>query len=146
MVRQYIKSEQIIIHDLNSPLLKRKKMRDVCGPYIFTPCNASDGERFFYLDSDLMPELRWQWCDDVLSNIRHDGWYCDDTQSQTIRGVVFRLNHNHGFLAGWSMGESMASVLDTYIHNDETSAAYVADSMAENAAEREQQSQLENES
>lgn len=148
MHRQHIKKGQIIVHNLNAPLWERFKMRGYCGPYIITPCDVNEEKRSFYLDSDFMPDLRWQWCDDVTDNrIKHKGWYCDDDQHQTIRGVVFRLNHERGFLAGWSMGESMITILDVYIYDDELSAASAADSIAEYAAEqeREYQEKQENE-
>lgn len=113
----------------------------VTGPYYHAPKPGADG-RGFYLNSDGMPGLRWQWCDDVTSSIRHTGWLTDEFgDSETIRGVVFRLPSGRGFLAGWSMGEGMASSLEYAVYDDESAAAHVADSLAENAAEKEREYQ-----
>lgn len=112
----------------------------VCGDYYHAPkpnCNAGIG---FYLASDGAPALRWQWADDVV-RLQHQGWFCDEYQDSIIRGVVFRLPHGRGFLAGWSMGEGMASELDLFVYGDEESAAYAADSMAERVAEAEREYQ-----
>ena len=105
------------------------------------PLNGKHPGKGFYLDSDDMPALRWQWADEIAGSIRHKGWYCDEYQDQTIRGIVLRLPHGRGFLAGWSMGESMASEIDGEIHADETEAALMADERARCAAEREQEYQ-----
>lgn len=125
-----------IIHNLTRPLSARLETRKHCGPYYGAPSYSGiDKTRFFYLDSDFMPSLRWQWADDVV-RLNHTGWYCDDYQDQTIRGIVMRLPHERGFLAGWSMGESMTSEIELDIYPDQDSAAYAADSLAEHAAER----------
>lgn len=110
----------------------------VCGPYYHAPepVERGLGWRTFYLDSDFMPGMRWKWCDEVCDRIRHTGWFCDEYGDQTIRGLVFRLPNNRGFLHGWSMGESMASAIDTHtIYADEVTAAHAADSWAESVAE-----------
>lgn len=116
----------------------------ICGAYFHTPRpikkRNSDIGMGFYLDSDGMPSLRWQWADDVCNSIQHTGWFLDtyDQRSDdTVRGVVFRLPHGRGFLAGWSMGEGMASEIDYTIYEDETDAALAADSWAEQVAENE---------
>lgn len=98
----------------------------------------------FYLASDFAPGLRWQWCDDVARSIRHTGWWTDEHgDSDTVRGIVARLPHGRGFLAGWSMGEGMASELEYTVYDDERDAAYAADSIAERVAERERDYQDE---
>ena len=111
------------------------------GAYTMTIPTAGKSEsRFLYLGEDLVFSLRWTWCDeveDLPSRIDHRGWFSDDMQLQTIRGIVFRLNKNRGFLAGWSMGEGMASEIETaHIFEDEIKAAYAADSIAELIAEK----------
>ncbi len=89
-----------------------------------------------FLDSDLAPGLRWKWCDEVSDAICPTGWFTDPgDEDETIRGIVMRLPHGRGFLAGWSMGEGMPSVFDEEIHHDETDAAHAADNMAERARE-----------
>lgn len=64
--------------------------------------------RSFYGESDFAPGLRFEYCDQVphVRGIDHKGWYTDpDGFHEVIRGVVFRLPHNRGFIAGWTMGE-----------------------------------------
>ena len=114
-------------------------LRKHCGMYHFR--NDADSETFgFYLDSDFCPDLRWQWCDEIASSIRHTGWYTDKHgDGDTVRGVVFRLPKNRGFLAGWSMGENMCGAVERFVYTDETDAAHAADSMAESIAENERE-------
>jgi hypothetical protein len=120
-----------------------KRLRDskvnICSPYFHSP-NPNDAGTGtgFYLDSDGMPGLRWYWADECCSSIEHTGWYTQpDGNGDKIRGIVMRLPRSRGFLAGWSMGESMASEVDSTIYMDERSAALAADSMAQQDAERE---------
>lgn len=113
------------------------------GPYYHAPKPDSAGRGAgFYLDSDGMPGLRWQWCDEINgTNIRHEGWYADEFQDTTIRGIVFTLPKNRGFLAGWSMGAGMASGIEPDVYDSIEDAAHAADSIAENVAEREREYQ-----
>jgi hypothetical protein len=112
------------------------------GAYYHAPKPNSKAGISFYLDSDFMPGLRYQFCDEVSSRIRHTGWYADNFRDTKIRGLVFRLPHNKGFLIGWTMGKGMASGIDTdQIFDDEIDAAYAADSLAESIAEKERQFQ-----
>lgn len=132
------------------PAALRKKWagRKFCSEYSHAPRPQHAGKaRGFYLASDGQPFTRWQWCDEVDGvHIRHTGWYCDDDQCDTIRGIVAALPHGR-FLAGWSMGEGMASTIDANVYDTAEEAAYSADSMAERAAEseREYQSQQQEE-
>ena len=117
--------------------------KPVTGGYYGSP-RINDSGNIFYLESDFMPGLRWKWCDEACSRIRHEGWYCyEDGCGETIRGLVMRLPNNRGFLAGWSMGKGMISDVDYDVFLDEVDAAQCADSMAENAAEREREYQAE---
>lgn len=113
----------------------------VCAAYYLNKPAPNQGGAFFYLESDFMPGLRWQWADKVEGvRIRHEGWYADpDMGGDTIRGIVFRLPHGRGFLAGHSMGEGMATTIATVVYAEESSAAYAADRMAERAAEIERE-------
>lgn len=43
----------------------RKPGRAMCGDYYHAPTPDGAKGRGFYLDSDGMPGLRWQWCDEV---------------------------------------------------------------------------------
>jgi hypothetical protein len=125
---------------------KAKRIQDhkkpVCGPYYCAPKpNSVDGTSF-YLESDFMPGLRWQWCDEVTSSIRHTGWYTTEYgDGDKIRGLVLRLPKGRGFLAGWSMGESMASGAEYTIYATEREAAVAADGIAEIMAEKEREYQ-----
>lgn len=100
--------------------------------------------RGFYLDSDGQPFTRWQWCDEVDGvRIYHTGWFCDEYgDGGKIRGIVVALPRGR-FLAGWSMGEGMASTVDADLYDTADAAAYAADSMAESAAENEREYQTQ---
>jgi hypothetical protein len=95
-----------------------------------------------YHTKDFMPG-RWQWADEI-SDINHTGWWIDAYQSEKIRGFVIGLNHDRGFLAGWSMGEGMCAEICSVIYDASDTAAYAADSMAEQAAIAEREYQKEN--
>ena len=115
---------------------KHADLRKCCGPYQFR-IDADQPTRPSYLDSDFFPGLRWKYADEVSRSIRHTGWFCDEYGDDTIRGLVLRLPKGRGFLAGWTMGEHMATEIDvSWIHDDEVEAARAADDMAERAAER----------
>jgi hypothetical protein len=113
--------------------------RPLTGPYCHAPEPRTPGEqaKFFYLDSEFMPGLRWRWCDEVVKSIRHTGWFYNDIHDEKIRGLVMQLPHGRGYLAGWSMGKGMASLLDLSVYPDAIGAAQAADDMAHYAAERE---------
>ena len=99
----------------------------------------------FYLDNHGSPS-RWKWADEIkAAHINHTGWHSDEYgDSEKIRGLVVYLPHGR-MLAGWSMGEGMASAVEGDIYTDETDAARAADSIAENVAEREREYQAEQE-
>lgn len=98
-----------------------------------------------YLTATECAGMRWAWCDEVEGvgrSIDHKGWFTDDEGTgDTIRGIVVRLPRSRGFLAGWSMGEGMATSLDLDIYETERDAAITANSIAENAAEAEREYQ-----
>ena len=119
--------------------LERYK-RPFCGPYSHAPKPNACGGCFFYLGNDFMPGLRWSYCDEVDgARIAHRGWYTSEDCHQTIRGIVARLPKGRGFLAGWTMGESMASEFESTIYCDEAQAARAADCIAEMEAEKERE-------
>ena len=101
-----------------------------------TPRNVKDSTNVFYFESDFSPGLRWTWCDEVEgTRIDHKGWYCDDSQSEVMRGFVMRLPNEKGFLAGCTIGEGCVAYLDLEPHSSEREAAHVADRMAESIAD-----------
>lgn len=111
-----------------------------CFAYHAAPTPFPNNGKGFYLESDFAPGLRWQWCDKVEGVwINHEGWFSDTMQDQTIRGIVFRLPHGRGFLAGWSMGEHMASEVGRRVYSCEREAARAADREAESVAEAERE-------
>jgi len=117
---------------------KQTHGKRVCGPYYRTkPANNPKGMSF-YLDSDFMPQLRWTWADEIEgARIQHRGWYSDEYgDAEKIRGIVMRLPSGKGFLAGWSMGEGMASGIEYDVYDDEVEATRCADGLAESTAEQ----------
>lgn len=117
----------------------------VCGSYYHSPpprVPFKDHGTGFYLESDGMPGLRWKFADEII-RLNHKGWYCDEFQDSTIRGIVFTLPKSRGFLAGWTMGEEMASSVECDIYETQKEAARAADSLAESVAEKEREYQEE---
>lgn len=123
-----------------NPLLQRSvdrsKPKCTGGYFQSNPSPNTDG-RMFYHESDFAPGLRFQYCDEVCSSIGHKGWFeMPDGQGDTIRGLVFRLPHNRGFLAGWTMGPGMASEVEYTIYEEEKEAALVSNNLARDIAEK----------
>lgn len=111
-----------------------KRFPRCCGPYQTNPGTTPAQQMSFYHTSDFAPDLRMRYADEVIS-LRHSGWFYNEF-GDTMRGLVARLPHGRGFLAGWTMGENMASGLDrATIYDNEEDAARAADSEAEIAAE-----------
>ena len=108
-----------------------------CGEYYHAPKPGTSG-RGFYLESDNAAGLRYRYADDVVS-MDYSGWYADTNQCNLIRGIVLTLPKSRGFLAGWTMGESMASGVDPEIYADESAAARAADRKAESVADSERE-------
>jgi hypothetical protein len=77
------------------------------------PCINPD-KTFFYLNCAFCPLLRME----LFPAYRLE----DDTE---VKALVARLPHNK-FLAGWSLGEGMASELSYSIFEDEEEARYAA--------------------
>jgi hypothetical protein len=116
---------------------ERQERYKYTGGYYTAPRPGNDGKGFYLDDS-----LRWKWCDNISRSISHTGWFCDEFQDSKMRGIVVLLSHSR-YLAGWSMGEGMASEISYDLYTDEEEAARAADSMAENAAEKEREYQDE---
>lgn len=92
--------------------------------------------------------LRCRLANDVNSDygrMRGPRFYCDAHQDQTMEGLVVYLSHGR-YLAGWTMGEGMATFVDTkVVYTNLDVAAFAAHSCAEYAAEREREDQEEQE-
>ena len=119
-------------------LRAKRETRKFTGGYYHSPKpNAPDGT-VFYLDDAGQPFTRWRWCDDIDSSIRHTGWWTDDDSIDNIRGIVILLPHGR-YMAGWSMGEHMASAIEPGIFDDIDEAARMADEHARVAADNERE-------
>lgn len=117
-----------------------------CGPYYHAPKpitgGAHPGRGGYHSRAGIDGLRRVEYADDISgAGIYHDGWFCDEDQDQTIRGIVVRLTHGR-MLAGWSMGEGMCASIDCdEIFTDEIEAARRADGLAESAADSEREYQ-----
>lgn len=122
-------------------LREKRETRRHCGEYYHSPTPSANDGRGFYLSDAGQPFSRWDWCDNIEgARINHAGWWTDEHCDSKMRGIVVRLPHGR-FLAGWSMGQGMASSVDPDVYDDAVEAARAADSLAENAAEREREYQ-----
>lgn len=92
--------------------------------------------RSFYLGDGSQPFTRWAWCDDVDDRILHTGWFISNygDDDDKVRGIVVRLPHGRGFLAGWAMGDGMAATVYRDVYADDVAAARAADRFAEAVA------------
>lgn len=123
--------------------LQAARVGNACGPYYTSPepiTGSARGAYGFYLGE--CKRMRWTWADGISgAGIRRKGWFCDDFGGETIRGIVVRLTHGR-MLAGWSMGEGMASSIECdEVFTDEIEAARRADGLAESVAEKEREYQ-----
>lgn len=141
----------IVMIDYRRPISERAKSRKVCGPYHWSPRDASKSSGFgFYQSSNKLAmdrhgsiaDLRLEPANDHLDRYSRlwsiDGYYCDaDCMGETLQPIVARLAHGRGFLAGWTMGKGMCASLMTAIYDDARDAAMAAHDDAEQCAERE---------
>lgn len=117
-----------------------------CGPYYHAPKpitgGAHPGRCGYHSRAGIAGLRRVEYADDISgAGIHHTGWFCDQFQDGVIRGIVVRLTHGR-MLAGWSMGEGMASLIDCdEVFMDEIEAARCADGLAESAAKSEREYQ-----
>ncbi|MDQ0317768.1 hypothetical protein [Amorphus orientalis] len=86
------------------------------------------------------------YADDVCRSIRHTGWFTDNDQSETVRGVVYRIPARNGvecFVAGYdndingSADADGPACIEFDVTDEEYTAARWADGLAEMIAERE---------
>jgi len=65
---------------------------------------------------------------DEIADIRHTGWFTDDFQEETYRGVVFRLTKLRGYLVGYEdPNNDGAARLQFCDADSDTEAARMAD-------------------
>lgn len=108
-------------------LKNRHESRKVCGPYYHAPKpDNSAGWGFYYGDASQFSLRIEETGDEFTYNEFGD----------TLGGIVARLSHGRGFLAGYTMGRHMASGFDPQIHEDEDEARAAAKECARVAAER----------
>lgn len=111
-------------------LRRQREVRQVCGGYYHAPRPNGNSGRGFYLGDAGQPAPRWEFTDAE--------YYCDRDCHDTIRGIILRLPHGR-FLAGYSMGEGMASGVDGTVYTDEDEARHAADEEARIAADRQRE-------
>lgn len=82
------------------------------------------------------------YADEISKRIDHKGWYTDnDLQHEVLRGVVYRLPARNGqsvYAYGYAdpcNDDCAYLVFDTSFNDDEISAAYAADRIAQHSAE-----------
>lgn len=119
----------------HAALKAKRELRKVCGGYTHAPRPDSTDGRGFYLGDAGMPSPRWIYSDESSTGhgAQHTYWSDEFT---SFRGLVLRLPHGR-FLAGWTMGERMASAVESQLFDDEHEAAMHADECARVAAEHE---------
>lgn len=76
--------------------------------------NINPNKTFFYLNSDFCPLLRME---------QFPAYKLEDETN--IKALVARLPHNK-FLAGWTMGDGMASELSYRVFEDKEAATFAA--------------------
>ena len=124
-----------------SGLRKKREGRRFTGGYYHAPTPDSNKGSGFYLGDAGQPFTRWQWADEACDSIQHSGWFTDDYgDSEKIRGIVILLPHGR-YMAGWSMGEGMASTIEPDVFDDINDAAHMADEHARVAADNEREYQ-----
>ncbi len=85
---------------------------------------------YFYFNEngkgDFMPCTRY-----TLGSIQY---YCDESGGNTIQGIVLLLPHGK-YLAGWTMGQDMISMVECNAYTNKCEAARYADTLAEQEAQ-----------
>lgn len=105
-----------------------RRLHPTVGPYMTAPRPNGSGPWSFYLGADAPFELRVQFAADYTDRARR--WYADADGIDTCEGIVARLPRGRGFLAGWTLGEGMASCLEPTTYADPLEAAHAADESA----------------
>lgn len=109
-------------------LRKQAEQRKVTGGYYVAPTPDRATGKGFYLSGDAgdgAPARRIETTGDA---------YRFNEYGDTIEGIIARLPHGR-FLAGWTMGQGMASELAGTVYDDEDEARYAAKEEARAAAD-----------
>jgi hypothetical protein len=144
---------RITVRNYRKPVRERHHAH--AGPYYWTVGDSREISKGvgFYLASRTMAvdahgssfALRLSDANEHLTGRLADtsGYFTDEQgDSETLKPIVARLPRSRGFLAGWTMGNGMASTLDTTtIHETAEDAARAAHYMAESDAEKEREYQ-----
>ena len=98
----------------------------------------------FYFGTKSQPFRRVRMAKEVCRHYHRHlyGYKTPCPQDDTFDGIVVSLSHGR-YLAGWTIGKGMYSVVERYIFDDKEDAASMANEGARRAAER---SMEENES
>lgn len=95
-------------------------------------------DNYKHLEAHEAIMLRPRFADEIV-RLRHTGWFTDDNQDDTTRGVVLRLPHKRGYLIGcsdpWNDGNVIVDKSSFWRYDDEIGAAYAADQTAQWYAE-----------
>lgn len=122
--------------------------RTVPGTQLETSGHAgrNDGTRIQYWGHKAEVPFRFTgYVDEIRRSIGHQGWYCDQFQDRTLRGVVYQIPARNGvpqYLSGYqeSDNDSIVLYLDSF-ESEPAEAAYRADRIAERLAESEREYQ-----
>ncbi len=106
---------------------RKRQLRKHCGGYYHAPTPDSRKGWGFYYESDSSFTMR------IEETGKSYSW--GDCRGDAYVGIVARLNHGRGFLAGASMGSHMVAFLDPKIYADESDAIRAANDAAQSAAD-----------
>lgn len=101
----------------------------------------SDRPQYAFIENTDSAGLRFvNFADKIRTSINHTGWYADSSEGDSgynYRGAVWRLPHSRGFIAGYvDPYNDGAAFVELVICANENEAAYSADTIAENKAEK----------
>lgn len=77
--------------------------------------------------------IDFKYCDEVVSSIRHTGWYADAFNDSTYRGICARIGKF--WFGGYEDKQSESVIIELYPLSDERIAAHLGDGLAQYDAE-----------
>lgn len=112
--------------------------RYVSKPRQFGAFGRDPKRKTFYVEKEVAKTMRTRYADEIAS-MRHTGWFTDECESGTLRGVVVQIPAHNGesrYLAGYEESDNGGLVIERdTVWTDETGAAHRADQLAERGAE-----------